>query len=241
MDREDPFYSVVIPVFNEAESLEPLFQGVREALGPLNGGFEVLFVDDGSQDQTAETLDKLHKEDSRAGYIRLDDNYGQSTALWAGLRASRGRLIITMDGDLQNDPRDIPILLERLGRYHVVTGWRQERKDPWSKRLSTRLANWVRNLLTMEEIRDTGCGFKAFYREGLDGVVPFDGMHRFLPTLFRMNGLRVLEVPIPHHPRRHGTSKYNIRNRLFRGMADLWGIRWLKKRRLSYGVLEEHR
>jgi glycosyltransferase involved in cell wall biosynthesis len=241
LDRENPFYSIVIPVFNEADSIGPLCQAVREALEPLNKGFEILFVDDGSEDRTPEALKRLRDEDSRVGYLRLDANYGQSTALWAGLRSSRGRVIITMDGDLQNDPRDIPILLERLGRYDVVTGWRQKRKDPRSKRLSTRVANGVRNILTMEDIRDTGCGFKAFYRECVEAVVPFDGMHRFLPTLFRMRGLRVLETPVPHHPRRHGVSKYNIRNRLFRGLADLWGIRWLKKRRLSYGVIEEQR
>lgn len=237
----EPYYSVVIPVFNEEASLRPLAQGIQEALGPLGRSFEVLFVDDGSRDGTIEVLRRLHSEDGRIRYLRLETNCGQSTALWAGLRAARGRVIVTMDGDLQNDPADIPLLLEKLGQCDVATGWRRDRRDPWSKRISTRIANGVRNLWTMEDVRDSACGFKAFYRECLEAVVPFDGLHRFLPTLFRMRGLRVCEVPIPHHPRRHGTSKYNIRNRLLRGLWDLWGVRWLKKRRLSYRVIEEGR
>jgi dolichol-phosphate mannosyltransferase len=242
MDNTDqPHYSVVIPVFDEEDAVEPLTQGVRDVLESLGRCFEVLLVDDGSRDRTLEILRRLHNEDPRVGYIRLDANCGQSTALWAGLRAARGRIIITMDGDLQNDPHDIPLLLAKLDKHHVATGWRQQRRDPWPKRISTRVANGVRNIATMEDIRDTGCGFKAFYRECLDAVVPFDGMHRFLPTIFRMRGYRVCEVPVPHHPRRHGISKYNIRNRLFRGLVDLWGIRWLKKRRTSYRVIEEGR
>jgi dolichol-phosphate mannosyltransferase len=239
--REKPYYSVVIPVFNEQGSLEILAQGIRETLEPMGEPFEVLFVDDGSQDQSPAILQRLHQGDGRVAYIRLDANCGQSTALWAGLKASEGRVIITLDGDLQNHPKDIPLLLDKLGKYQVVTGWRQKRCDSFSKRVSTRVANGVRDLVTMEDIRDTACGFKAFYRECLDALVPFDGMHRFLPTLFRMGGYRVCEVPVPHHPRRHGSSKYNIRNRLFRGLLDLWGIRWLKKRRLSYQVIEERR
>lgn len=241
MDADRPHYSVIIPVFNEQDSLVPLMQGIRETLEPLGKGYEILFVDDGSKDRTPEILERLHLEDSRVGFLRLDDNYGQSTALWAGLRTARGRVMITLDGDLQNDPRDIPLLLEQLGKYQVATGWRQKRRDPWSKRISTRVANGVRNIFTMDDIRDSACGFKAFHRECLAAIVPFDGMHRFLPTLFRMGGFRVCEVPVPHHPRRHGDSKYNIRNRLFRGLLDLWGVRWLKKRRLSYRVLEESR
>jgi len=209
---------------------------------PLPRGSErVLFVDDGSLDGTAELLRRLHGEDARVGFLRLDRNCGQSTALWAGLQAAAGEIIVTLDGDLQNDPWDIPLLLEKLGKYHVATGWRQKRMDPFLKRVSTRVANAVRDRVTMESVQDTGCGFKAFRRACLDAVVPFDGLHRFLPTLFRMRGYRVCEVPVAHHPRRHGTSKYNIRNRLFRGLFDLWGVRWLKKRKLSYRIREECR
>ncbi len=241
MAGEHPTYSVVIPVYNERESLKELVEGIRRVLEPRGKGFEILFVDDGSQDGSAELLRRLHEEDRRVGFLRLDRNYGQSTALWAGLRTVRGEIIITLDGDLQNDPKDIPLLLDRLESYQAVTGWRQKRRDPFSKRVSTRVANAVRNLLTMEDVRDSACGFKAFRRECLQALIPFDGMHRFLPTLFRMQGLRVCEVPVSHHPRRHGTSKYNIRNRLFRGLLDLWGVRWLKKRRLSYRIEEELR
>lgn len=235
---QGPRYSVVIPVFNEQKNLKPLAQGVKEAMEPLGEEYELIFVDDGSSDETLEILRNLHQEDPRVGYLRLDANSGQSTALWAGLQEARGQVIITMDGDLQNDPHDIPLLLENLGGCDVVTGWRQKRRDPWLKRVSTRVANLVRDIVTMEQIRDTGCGFKAFKRDCLTALVPFDGLHRFLPTLFRMRGFRVREVPVPHHPRRHGVSKYNIRNRLFRGILDLWGVRWLKKRRISYQIVE---
>ncbi|MEJ5378165.1 MAG: glycosyltransferase family 2 protein [bacterium] len=233
-----PFYSIVIPIFNESENLRPLAQGIIGVMESIGEEFELIFVDDGSLDQTVEILRNLNQEDPRVCYLRLDANSGQSTALWAGLKEARGQVIITMDGDLQNDPQDIPLLLKNLEDCDVVTGWRQKRRDPWLKRVSTRVANFVRDMVTMEQIRDTGCGFKAFRRHCLEAVVPFDGLHRFLPTLFRMRGYRVKEVPVSHHPRRHGVSKYNIRNRLFRGILDLLGVRWLKKRRISYQVVE---
>lgn len=236
-----PRYSVVVPVFNEQENLRPLAQAVKETMEALGEEYELIFVDDGSWDKTPEILRNLHQEDRRVAYLRLDANSGQSTALWAGFQEALGEVIITMDGDLQNDPHDIPLLLENLKGCDVVTGWRQKRRDPWLKRVSTRVANFVRDIVTMEQIRDTGCGFKAFKRECLESLVPFDGLHRFLPTLFRMRGFRVREVPVPHHPRRHGLSKYNIRNRVFRGILDLLGVRWLKKRRISYQVVERAR
>jgi glycosyltransferase involved in cell wall biosynthesis len=232
-------YSVIIPVFNEQDSVVPLARGIVEILEGIGGRFEIIFVDDGSTDETPRHLAGLREEDTRIRTIRLSFNSGQSAALWAGLHAARGDLIITMDGDLQNDPRDIPRLLERLDRYDVATGLRRRRRDPWLKRVSTQIANYVRNVVTMEDIRDSACGFKAFRRRCIDALLPFDGMHRFMPTLFRLRGYRVCEVEIPHHPRLHGTSKYNIRNRLFRGLVDLWGVRWLKKRRLSYRAIEE--
>lgn len=238
---EEIYYSVVIPVYNERESIVPLAKGITETLEPYGKGFEVIFVDDGSMDGSTQVLKELSQKDTRVTYLRLDQNYGQSTALWAGLKEAKGQIIITMDGDLQNDPHDIPILLSKLDRYDAATGWRHKRMDPWLKRISTRVANSVRDLVTMEQVRDTACGFKAFKRQCLEAIVPFDGMHRFIPTLFRMKGFRVCEVPIPHHPRRHGTSKYNIRNRLFRGLMDMWGVRWLKKRRISFEVAERAR
>lgn len=237
----DIYYSVVIPVYNERESLVPLAAGIRETLEPLGKGFEIIFVDDGSQDGSQEILRALHEEDPRITYLRLDQNYGQSTALWAGLKEAAGQIIITMDGDLQNDPHDIPLLIGRLDQCDAATGWRYKRRDPWLKRISTKVANSVRDVVTMEQVRDTACGFKAFKRECLFAIVPFDGMHRFIPTLLRMKGFRVCEVPIPHHPRKHGKSKYNIRNRLLRGLVDMWGVRWLKKRRISYEVTERAR
>jgi dolichol-phosphate mannosyltransferase len=238
MGMEAPHYSAVIPVFNEEGNIEPLARGIKETLEPRGVPFEIIFVDDGSHDGTLEILRRLHMEDPRVRYIRLDTNCGQSTALWAGLREARGKVIITMDGDLQNDPHDIPLLLDKIGPFDVATGWRKERRDPWLKRVSTKIANWVRDLVTMEQIRDTACGFKAFKRECLEAIIPFDGLHRFLPTLFRMRGFRVCEVPVPHYPRKYGRSKYNIRNRLLRGVMDMWGVRWLKKRRISYEVEE---
>jgi len=144
-----------------------------------------------------------------------------------------------MDADLQNDPADIPALLDKIEEFDVVCGWRHQRNDPWIKKISSKVANAVRNQLSDETIADTGCSLKAFRRECFDNIILFNGMHRFFPTLIKMEGFLVTQVKVSHHSRLHGISKYNIRNRLWSSLKDLLGVRWLQKRRLNYHVFEE--
>ena len=231
--------SVVIPIYNERENLVPLEEKLNETLIGLNLDYEVILVDDGSQDGSSELIRKLQKHNPHLRLIRFQGNFGQSAAFMAGFRAALGRIIVTMDADLQNDPADIPLLLEKTGEFDVVCGWRHERNDPWIKKVSSKIANAVRNRLSEETIADTGCSLKAFRRECCDPLVLFNGMHRFFPTLMKMEGFTVTEVKVRHHSRLHGQSKYNIRNRLWSSWNNLLGVRWLKKRRLNYHVIEE--
>jgi len=232
--------SVVIPIYNERENLVPLEEKLNETLAGLNLDYEVVLVDDGSRDGSAELIVKLQKHNSRLRLVRFAENSGQSAAFMAGFRAANGRIIVTMDADLQNDPADIPLLLDKIGEFDVVCGWRHERNDPWIKKISSKVANAVRNQLSQETITDTGCSLKAFRRECVAPLVLFNGMHRFFPTLMKMEGFTVTEVKVRHHCRLHGQSKYNIRNRLWSSWNDLLGVRWLKKRRLNYHVIEEN-
>jgi len=231
--------SVVIPIYNERENLVLLEEKLNETLARLDLDYEVILVDDGSQDGSSELIRQLQKHNTHLRLIRFADNFGQSAAFMAGFRSARGRIIVTMDADLQNDPADIPLLLEKTGEFDVVCGWRHERNDPWIKKVSSRIANAVRNRLSEEAISDTGCSLKAFRRECCDPLVLFNGMHRFFPTLMKMEGFTVTEVKVRHHSRLHGQSKYNIRNRLWSSWNDLLGVRWLKRRRLNYHVIEE--
>ena len=231
--------SVVIPIYNERENLVPLEEKLNETLSRLDLDYEMVLVDDGSQDGSGELIAILQKHNPHLRLIRFSGNFGQSAAFMAGFRAARGHIIITMDADLQNDPADIPLLLEKTGEFDVVCGWRHERNDPWIKKISSKIANAVRNRLSQETIADTGCSLKAFRRECFDSLTLFNGMHRFFPTLMKMEGFSVTEVKVSHHSRLHGQSKYNIRNRLWSSWNDLMGVRWLKKRRLKYHVIEE--
>lgn len=231
--------SVVIPIFNERENLVPLEEKLNESLSKLNLDYEIVLVDDGSQDGSGELISKLQKHNPHLRLIRLAGNFGQSAAFMAGFRVARGHTIVTMDADLQNDPADIPLLLEKTDDFDVVCGWRHKRNDPWIKKISSKIANAVRNKLSQETIADTGCSLKAFRRECFDHITLFNGMHRFFPTLMKMEGFTVTQVKVSHHSRLHGMSKYNIRNRLWSSWNDLMGVRWLKKRRLKYHVIEE--
>jgi len=232
--------SIVIPIYNERENLVPLEEKLNETLTKLNLDYEIILVDDGSQDGSCELIRKLQKHNRHLRLIRFTANFGQSAAFMAGFRTALGRIIVTMDADLQNDPADIPLLLEKIGEFDVVCGWRHERNDPWIKKVSSKIANAVRNRLSQETIADTGCSLKAFRRECFAPLVLFNGMHRFFPTLMKMEGFTVNEVKVRHHSRLHGQSKYNIRNRLWSSWNDLLGVRWLKKRRLNYNIIEDN-
>lgn len=236
-----PDLSVVIPVCNEEESLAPLWDELHGVLDGLGLAWEVVFVDDGSRDGSAEVVRALHDRDARVRLVRLKTNAGETAATDAGFKAARGRWIVTMDADLQNDPADIPRLLAPLDRWDAVTGWRVNRAegDTVVRQVSSRVANGVRNWLSHESIRDSGCTFRAFRRECLRGLVLYRGFHRFVPTLLRMRGFRVTEVPVRHRPRRFGRSKYGVANRALVALVDVLAVRWMKSRQLSYEVAED--
>jgi len=230
--------SIVIPVYNEEANLKPLSRELREVLDGLGRPYEIIFVDDGSVDQSFAILKEAASHDPQIRVIRFTKNTGQTAAFDAGFRAARGDIVVTMDADLQNDPHDIPRLLEKIEEFDVVCGWRYKRRDPWIKIVSSKIANFVRNILSQEEIVDTGCSLKAFRKECLQNIKLFNGMHRFLPTLTKMEGFTVTQVKVNHRPRRFGTTKYNIRNRMVRAFADLLAVRWMKKRHLDYEIEE---
>jgi glycosyltransferase involved in cell wall biosynthesis len=230
--------SIVIPVYNEQDSIRPLVSELREVLKGGNKSYEIIFVDDGSRDRSFEILQEAASHDSQIRVIRFRKNAGQTAAFDAGFRAAQGDIVVTMDADLQNDPRDIPRLVGKAVGFDVVCGWRYKRKDPWIKIVSSKIANFVRNVLSREEIADTGCSLKAFRRESLQNMKLFNGMHRFLPTLAKMEGFTVTQVKVNHRPRRFGKTKYNIRNRMVRAFADLLAVRWMKKRHLAYEIEE---
>jgi glycosyltransferase involved in cell wall biosynthesis len=230
--------SLVIPVYNEQDSIKPLIAELGEVLNGLDKSYEIIFVDDGSRDRSFALLKEAAAHDPRIRIIRFRKNAGQTAAFDAGFRAAQGDIVVTMDADLQNDPRDIPRLLEKIERFDVVCGWRHKRRDPWIKIVSSQIANAVRNTLSQEEIADTGCSLKAFRRESLHDMKLFNGMHRFLPTLAKMEGFTVTQVKVNHRPRRFGRTKYNIRNRMVRAFADLLAVRWMKKRHLTYEIKE---
>ena len=226
-----PAVSVVVPVFNEEENVSILQSEVRAALSGLD--YEIVFVDDGSTDRSAEKIETS----PNVRLVRFEKNTGQSAALYAGVRAARGETIVMIDGDLQNDPADIPRLLSELSRgADLVCGYRAKRKDTITKRLTSRIANFVRSRFTKDYVRDTGCTLKAMRRECADALVPFKGMHRFIPALIRGAGYRLIEIPVNHRPRRFGQTKYGFGNRALRATIDMFGVRWLLSRRLNYKI-----
>jgi dolichol-phosphate mannosyltransferase len=247
-----PDLSVVIPVFNEEQNL-PVLTG--EIAGALEGAeapggrrtleFEVILVDDGSTDGSPRVLAELAVRDRRLRVLRLPRNRGQSAAMAAGFRHARGRVTATLDADLQNDPADLPRLLAELedgaagGAVDVVCGVRAKRQDTWVRRVSSRIANGVRNRLTAESIADVGCTLRVYRTAFVADLPMFDGMHRFLPTLLRLAGARIKEVPVHHRPRLHGTPKYNIRNRVWRALVDLFAVRWMQRRWIDLRAVEE--
>jgi len=226
-----PRISLVVPAFNEEASLSALVAEIRAALDPIDAAWELLLVDDASTDGTLAEIRRLAAAEPRIRVLWHRRNAGQSAALALGFRSARGAIVVTLDADLQNDPADIPRLLAELERgFDVVSGVRRERHDSWVRLASSRIANAVRNWATDEAITDVGCSLKAYRAEFLAHLPMFAGMHRFLPTLVRWNGARVIEIPVSHRPRRHGTAKYGIGNRLFRALADLMAVRWMRKR-----------
>ncbi|MBI5709023.1 MAG: glycosyltransferase family 2 protein [Candidatus Eisenbacteria bacterium] len=232
----DPEISVVIPAYNEVESLDPLLAELRAALAAAGRAWEIVLVDDGSTDGTAERIAAEAARDPRVRAVRLEANAGQSAALAAGFSRARGAILVTLDADLQNDPADLPRVLAALEGADVVSGIRAERRDTWLRIASSRIANGFRRRVLGDPVTDIGCSFKAYRRAALEGIPMFVGVHRFLPALCVFRGARLVEVPLLHRPRRHGISKYGVGNRLWRGLHDLVGVRWLKSRLVRYRI-----
>jgi len=229
-----PEISVIVPLFNEEENVLVLQEELRTALGGLD--YEIIFVDDGSIDRTAERIETA----GNIRVIRFEKNSGQSAAIYAGLAAARGGTVVIIDGDLQNDPADIPKLLAEIARgADLVCGYRVKRQDTFVKRATSRIANAVRSRYTKDGVRDTGCTLKALRRECVSALFPFKGMHRFIPALVKGAGYQLVEVPVNHRPRRFGQSKYGLGNRALRATVDMFGVRWLLSRRLNYKIREK--
>jgi glycosyltransferase involved in cell wall biosynthesis len=231
MNAGSPAVSVVVPLFNEEENV-PILQA--ELMAALSGvDYEIIFVDDGSVDRTVERI--AFKPEIRL--VQFERNAGQSAAMYAGLQSARGATAVLIDGDLQNDPADIPKLLAEIERgADLVCGYRAQRKDTFVKRVTSRIANFVRSRFTKDGVRDTGCTLKAMRRECISALLPFKGMHRFIPALVKGAGYRLVEIPVNHRPRQFGESKYGLGNRALRATTDMFGVRWLLSRRLNYKV-----
>ncbi|HHT9139361.1 MAG TPA: glycosyltransferase family 2 protein [Candidatus Tripitaka californicus] len=239
MDVSRKNLSVVFPVHNEADSLGELLSRLLPVLKGLNRPYEVIFVDDASTDRSWGVMKELRANNPHVRVIRFKKNCGESAALEAGFKAARGDMIVAMDADLQSDPKDIPGLLEKLKEYDVAWGLRAERKDEWLRRLVSWGGNTLRQVIMGDNARDAGSPLRVMRREVVQKVKLFKGLHRFYPTLCRMEGFKVIEIPISHFPRKFGESKYNIRNRLFKFLVDLLAVKWMQNRRIDYEVVEE--
>lgn len=239
-----PRFSLVVPIYDEQDNVGPLLDEVAEVLAP-HGPFEVLLVDDCSKDESVARI--LRWREARgpdAGWLRLlrlEKNAGQSAAVLAGAEHARAPIVTTIDGDMQNDPRDLPGMVAKVeaGEADGVTGIRAKRRDAFIRRASSRIANWVRNTITGDRIADSGCGIKAYRRELFLSVPRFNGMHRFMATLVRYRGGTVIEVEVNHRPRVAGVAKYGVGNRAWRGLKDCFALRWLRDRMLDYRVDQE--
>ncbi len=236
-----PTLSLVIPCYNEADNLRPLLAAIRAAAEPLQLPYEIVITDDASQDKSWQVLKELAAGEPRLRAQRFVFNCGESAASWAGLKAARGQYLVTLDADLQNDPKELPKFLEALKQYDCVCGTRVETRgqgDHFLRIASSRIANWVRNKLSGERISDAGCTYRAFKPECIANLKFFKGMHRFLPTLFKIEGFTVTEIAVTNNPRFAGRSHYGVWNRLFASFYDLLAVRWMKKRMVPYQVAE---
>lgn len=230
-----PDISIIVPFYNEAESIPDLLAEIVKACP----GAEIVAVDDGSTDAT----NRILRDTPGIQIVSFPVNRGQSAALYAGLRRASGRVCVMLDGDGQNDPADIPALVAALKDSDLACGWRRNRRDTWNRRVASRVANSIRRAFLKDGIRDTGCSLKALRREHIDFLVPFNGLHRYIPALLRNAGLRLVEVPVNHRPRLRGVSKYTIGGRALRGIRDLFGVSWLLSRQIHFpaGVLTSGR
>ncbi len=231
-------YSLVIPLKNEEDNVQDLLNEIKPVMESLKAPWEIIAVEDGSTDKTLQVLESMKKGMPELKVIIFDKNYGQSAAFDAGFKAAKGEFVITLDGDRQNDPHDIPKLIALSEEADMVSGQRVNRKDPLSKKWISKGANFVRSRFCEDGIQDTGCSLKLYRRSCLEKIKLFKGMHRFLPALFLIEGLRIREVPVNHRERVKGVTKYNFFNRSFNTVADMFAVRWMKKRHLDYKIKE---
>lgn len=229
--------SVVVPFYNEEDNVLPLAERIEAVFsGLVDYDYECLFVNDGSRDGTRAAIDAAAAANARIRPVHLVQNRGQSAALVAGMRRARGEYVLTLDGDLQNDPADFPRMLELLKTHDCVCGYRAKRNDSRLRRISSKIGNGAREAMLKDGIRDAGCGSKGFRRRCIEHIVPFNGAHRYFAVMMRTAGMTIAECEVRHHPRMHGSSKYGINNRLWRGIYDLFGVRWLKRRYVTFEI-----
>jgi len=238
-ERDHPLLSVVVPVHNEDKNIGPLAIEISDVLSPIIP-YEIIYVDDGSTDDTYQVLLDLTDTVNHLKILQHDTRKGQSAAIYSGVTIANAPLVLTIDGDGQNDPADIPVLLEMYNSHSgedghlMITGWRKGRKDSWTKRISSRIANTIRSHFLSDSTPDTGCGLKIFRQEDFLRFPAFDHMHRFLPALMIRSGGRVISTQVNHRPRRHGSSHYGVVNRLFVGVMDIVGVSWLNRRKIKF-------
>lgn len=232
--------SLVIPIHNEQENLSPLLKEIHQALGKLDIQWEILAVDDGSTDQSLKVLRSLQPTYPNLRILTFDKNYGQSSAFSAGFEHAKGRYILTLDGDGQNDPADIPNLYQRAHEADLIVGWRKNRQDTLSKKLTSRAANAVRSRFCQDHIHDTGCSLKLMRAEALKKIKIYKGLHRFLPALFKIEGFSVIEVPVNHRPRNKGSTKYHFLNRSIGPFLDMLAVRWMINRQLKHQIKAQY-
>jgi len=232
--------SFVIPVYNEEESIVPLYNAIKKVVTDHNYVYEIVTVDDGSTDNTLEILKTLKKDDGNLKVVVFEENRGQSAAFEAGFKNATGEIVVTMDADLQNNPEDVPRMLKYIEFYDVVCGFRAKRQDNFIRKISSKIGNFIRNKLTNDNIVDTGCSLKVFKKEYLDKIKMYKGMHRFLPTLLKLEGATVYQTEVSHFERKYGESKYGlgIKKRAVVAFFDLLAVRWMIKRHINYKIKE---
>ena len=232
-------YSVVVPIKNEEENIFELVQEIEPIMQSLSSSWELLFIDDGSTDRSLSLLKELCSQKPYLRILSFSRNFGQSAAFAAGFKAAQGEFIITLDGDRQNDPADIPKLTAAIADYDLVVGWRVNRKDTLQKKLISRLSNFVRSRICEDGVHDTGCSLKIYRKEALSSIKMYHGMHRFLPALFKIDGFRVKEIPVHHRERSKGATKYHFFNRSLGPILDMFVVRWMKSRTVKPQIRQE--
>lgn len=232
-------YSIVIPIKNEEENINDLIQEIEPVMESLAQKWELICIDDGSTDRSLLILQDLCKKKPHMRILSFTRNFGQSAAFAAGFKAAQGEIIITLDGDRQNDPADIPKLTAAISDCDLVVGWRVNRKDTFQKKIVSRISNWIRSRLCGDGIHDTGCSLKVYRKEAICNIKMYRGMHRFLPALFKIEGFRVKEIPVGHRERCRGITKYHFFNRSLGPIIDMFVVRWMRYRTLHHQIREE--